>query len=406
VLNGQIIENDVSCDLLAKMALSHAQAGADVVAPSDMMDGRVGVIRKSLEAHGLPDVAIMSYAAKYASAFYGPFRGAAESSPSFGDRKAYQMDPANTDQALLEVALDLEEGMVKRMVVLAACIGLGLVACDADGDGLTNGFEKKEGLDPRLEDTDGDGMSDGDEIEAGTDPLNMDSDGDFLVDGDEIAYGSDPLNMDTDGDGYLDGDEVVEGKDPTDKGSRIYKGYWPYWRDKDDELGNKNFSGAPIAIGDKFPRHVAKDQFKDKVDLYDFAGENQSWEYIIIDASAEWCGPCMGVASWLATGDDPYLEADYGPVREAVEDGRVGWITVMTQDINGLPGDTDAAKRWDDLFPNDMVPVMGDPDSEVEDAIVGAYGGWPSGVLVKAKTMKVVELGHVLDAAAAAMNEI
>ncbi|MCF7974579.1 MAG: porphobilinogen synthase [Phycisphaerae bacterium] len=116
VLNGQTIENDVSCDLLAKMALSHAQAGADVVAPSDMMDGRVGVIRKSLEAHGLPDVAIMSYAAKYASAFYGPFRGAAESSPSFGDRKAYQMDPANSDQAMLEVALDLEEGADMVMV--------------------------------------------------------------------------------------------------------------------------------------------------------------------------------------------------------------------------------------------------------------------------------------------------
>jgi len=116
VLNGQVIENDVSCELLAKMALSHAQAGADVVAPSDMMDGRVGAIRKSLEANDLPDVVIMSYAAKYASAFYGPFRGAAESSPSFGDRKAYQMDPANTDQALQEVALDLEEGADMVMV--------------------------------------------------------------------------------------------------------------------------------------------------------------------------------------------------------------------------------------------------------------------------------------------------
>jgi len=116
VLNGQTIENDISCELLAKMALSHAQAGADVVAPSDMMDGRVGAIRKSLEANDLPDVVIMSYAAKYASAFYGPFRGAAESSPSFGDRKAYQMDPANTDQALQEVALDLEEGADMVMV--------------------------------------------------------------------------------------------------------------------------------------------------------------------------------------------------------------------------------------------------------------------------------------------------
>ncbi len=110
VLKGQVVENDPSCKLLAKMALSHAQAGADVVAPSDMMDGRVAAIRGVLESHDLPDVAIMSYAAKYASAFYGPFRGAAESSPSFGDRKTYQMDPANSDQALQEVMLDIQEG--------------------------------------------------------------------------------------------------------------------------------------------------------------------------------------------------------------------------------------------------------------------------------------------------------
>jgi porphobilinogen synthase len=116
VLNGQVIENDPSCKLLAKMALSHAQAGADVVAPSDMMDGRVAAIREALESNGLPDVAIMSYAAKYASAFYGPFRGAAESSPSFGDRRTYQMDPANSDQALQEVALDIQEGADMVMV--------------------------------------------------------------------------------------------------------------------------------------------------------------------------------------------------------------------------------------------------------------------------------------------------
>ncbi len=116
VLNGKVVENDPSCKLLAKMALSHAQAGADVVAPSDMMDGRVAAIREALESNGLPDVAIMSYAAKYASAFYGPFRGAAESSPSFGDRRTYQMDPANSDQALQEVMLDIQEGADMVMV--------------------------------------------------------------------------------------------------------------------------------------------------------------------------------------------------------------------------------------------------------------------------------------------------
>jgi len=104
------IDNDATCELLAKVALSHAQAGADVVAPSDMMDGRVKYIREALEENGFENVAIMSYAAKYASAFYGPFRDATESAPSFGDRRTYQMDPVNSDQAMAEIALDIEEG--------------------------------------------------------------------------------------------------------------------------------------------------------------------------------------------------------------------------------------------------------------------------------------------------------
>jgi len=108
--NGKI-DNDPTCELLAKTALSHAQAGADIVAPSDMMDGRVRYIREALEGNGFENVAIMSYAAKYASAFYGPFRDAAESTPAFGDRRTYQMDPAaSADQAMAEIALDIEEG--------------------------------------------------------------------------------------------------------------------------------------------------------------------------------------------------------------------------------------------------------------------------------------------------------
>ncbi|OHB63116.1 MAG: delta-aminolevulinic acid dehydratase [Planctomycetes bacterium RBG_13_50_24] len=104
------VDNDPTCELLAKMALSHAQAGADIVAPSDMMDGRVRYIREALEENGFENVAIMSYAAKYASAFYGPFREAAESAPAFGDRRTYQMDPPNADEAMAEIALDIEEG--------------------------------------------------------------------------------------------------------------------------------------------------------------------------------------------------------------------------------------------------------------------------------------------------------
>lgn len=107
--NGRI-ENDKTCALLAKMALSHAQAGADIVAPSDMMDGRVRAIRNMLDSEQLTETVIMAYSAKYASAYYGPFRDAAHSAPSEGDRKSYQMDPGNSTEAMREIRLDIEEG--------------------------------------------------------------------------------------------------------------------------------------------------------------------------------------------------------------------------------------------------------------------------------------------------------
>jgi porphobilinogen synthase len=107
---GGCVINDVTLEMLATVAVSHAEAGADMVAPSDMMDGRVGAIRTALDAEGFTDLPIMSYAAKYASAYYGPFREAADSAPAFGDRKAYQMDPANVEEALREVELDIDEG--------------------------------------------------------------------------------------------------------------------------------------------------------------------------------------------------------------------------------------------------------------------------------------------------------
>ncbi|HPC96168.1 MAG TPA: porphobilinogen synthase [Sedimentisphaerales bacterium] len=123
VIKNHRLDNDATCELLAKTALSHAQAGADIVAPSDMMDGRIGAMRQVLEKNGFDHVAILSYAAKFASAFYGPFRDAAESAPSpemaaagLGDRKTYQMDPANAREALREIALDIDEGADMVMV--------------------------------------------------------------------------------------------------------------------------------------------------------------------------------------------------------------------------------------------------------------------------------------------------
>jgi porphobilinogen synthase len=110
VVEDGVVQNDPTVDRLVAEALAHARAGADIVAPSDMMDGRVGAIRRALDAAGFVDTLIMAYAAKYASGFYGPFREAAESTPQFGDRRGYQMDPANAEEALREVGLDLGEG--------------------------------------------------------------------------------------------------------------------------------------------------------------------------------------------------------------------------------------------------------------------------------------------------------
>jgi porphobilinogen synthase len=116
VVEGEVVKNDPSLERLASTALSHARAGAQMVAPSDMMDGRVAAIREALDHNGFEDLPILSYAAKYASAFYGPFREAAQSTPQFGDRRTYQMDPPNRREALREMQLDLEEGADALMV--------------------------------------------------------------------------------------------------------------------------------------------------------------------------------------------------------------------------------------------------------------------------------------------------
>jgi porphobilinogen synthase len=110
------VDNDLTLELLAKTAISHAEAGADVVAPSDMMDGRVGVLRSQLDAEGYSELPIVAYSSKFASAFYGPFREAAESAPAFGDRRGYQLDPANAREAVREAKLDVEEGADVVMV--------------------------------------------------------------------------------------------------------------------------------------------------------------------------------------------------------------------------------------------------------------------------------------------------
>lgn len=121
VLKDGQVDNDATCEILAKVAVSHAEAGADIVAPSDMMDGRVGVIRQALDEASFSETAIMAYSAKFASAYYGPFRDAAKCAPAFGDRWGYQMDPANVAEAMREIQLDIEEGADIVMVKPALC---------------------------------------------------------------------------------------------------------------------------------------------------------------------------------------------------------------------------------------------------------------------------------------------
>ena len=280
-------------------------------------------------------------------------------------------------------------------------------ALDSDGDGLTDAEEEAMGLDPQSADSDGDGLDDSVELDLGTDPLNPDTDEDTLDDGEEVDLGTDPLVEDSDGDTYRDGDEVFEGTDPLKKGNRIYKGYWPYYRDKDDALGNASFDGGSLSINERIPRHVAPDHHGDSVDLYDFGASGYGYSHIVIDASAEWCGPCQATSLWLAGGPDYYdLEPSYGPVREAVDSGDLMWITVMTQDSSGRPGDQATCERWDDAFGHENVPVIADPSGDIEAYIVGYYGGWPAGVAVKRKTMKVQAAGHVLDAAGYVLGEL
>lgn len=132
IIKGETVDNDATLEMLAKIAVSHARAGADILAPSDMMDGRIGVIRAALDEAGYKDVIIMAHAVKYASGFYGPFRDAAESAPHFGDRKSYQMDPASgTRQALQEVSMDIEEG-ADMVIIKPGLAYLDLVAAAYD----------------------------------------------------------------------------------------------------------------------------------------------------------------------------------------------------------------------------------------------------------------------------------
>lgn len=232
-------------------------------------------------------------------------------------------------------------------------------------------------------------------------PVDPDRDDDGLLDAEEEELGTDPEAADSDLDTYIDGHEVHAGTDPLDADSRVYQGYWPYNPDK-DAIVDPGFTGRPLDVGDVFGRVAGTDQHGEVVDLYDFVGSN---EFIIIDASATWCGVCMQTSEWLSGGEDPQnYEVLFGPARALVDSGEVRWITFMT-DNGGGPASSDEVRVWDDRSPHERVPVLTDPDSHVLmglNAGISYFGSeyfyFPSFVVLDGTTFEVLLRGFAWDA--------
>lgn len=263
-----------------------------------------------------------------------------------------------------------------RLMVMAPVVGLALTGCifggDSDGDGLSNKEEKDLGLDPDSTDSDGDGLDDALELEIGSDPLSEDSDGDT----------------------YLDLWEVNEGTDPADEDDRIYTGYWPYNPDK-ESVEDPGYNG-PLSVGDFVWSFSGKDQFGEKVDLFDFLGQGKD---VIVDASAEWCGPCQITSLWLSSGGEiDYFgyEADFKKLRNAIDNGDVYWVTVIVQNNAGGASTVTTVKNWDESYPHELIPVITDKGDMLEGTI-GTTGFFPTGMLLD-ENGEVLVIGGMDDA--------
>lgn len=224
-------------------------------------------------------------------------------------------------------------------------------------------------------DSDGDGLTDKEEADLGTNPDAFDSDGDGLGDYEEhIDLGTDPTEVDSDGDGYEDGWELDAGTDPTDSTSAIYTGGWPYNPDK-DALGGPDLAAASApAEGVAFARVQFVDQHGDTVDLYDVMGQGVP---VVVDVSAEWCGPCNNVSATLSSSGG---WTQYWPnLKATVDAGKVIWITMLGQDNQRNTPTVEVLHRWDSLYPHPDVPVMASsPDFNSKYITIG----WPSLYLV------------------------
>jgi len=233
-------------------------------------------------------------------------------------------------------------------------IVLALVGCTGGGPGSDNSNSTPNpgsDVDPATVDSDDDGLTDQQEADLGTDPQLADSDDDRLLDGAEVDASTDPLNADSDGDSYADGDEVTEGTDPLDETSVIYTGGWPYDPFK-GEISDPGFSGA-ISVGGIYPDLIGIDQFGQEVHVYDFA---QSGEPVVIDLSTVWCGPCNAWADYLSGGDDVNLGVPN--IRDAIETGRLHWVTVLLEDVNYKEPHPSDSVNWVTAYPDENIPVL------------------------------------------------
>jgi hypothetical protein len=225
-------------------------------------------------------------------------------------------------------------------------------------------------------DSDSDGLTDAEEADLGLDANNDDTDGDGVLDGEEVELGLDGNAIDSDGDGYRDGDEIAEGSDPASETSKIYEGGWPYNAAKADI----DESAVPdtIEVGELFMHFTAKDQFADTVDVWDY--KNDEGKYIIVDISAQWCGPCNAMSAWL-DGDLPDFD-DYGwkGVREAVDSGDVYWITILGEDQRGNTARQFVTEQWFAEYPHPNIAILADTDYSSADFAQLQY--WPTVIVL------------------------
>lgn len=222
----------------------------------------------------------------------------------------------------------------------------------------------------------------------------MDSDGDGLSNSEESSLGTDPNDPDTDGDGYDDGDEVDAGSDPTDEDDGIFTGGWPF--DADLEDCDDSFPGT-ASVGEDLPCFTMQDQFDE---AYSIGHMRESAGYMVLDLGATWCGPCNSMADWLDGANNGFMPDDYEPVREAVWDGDVRWVTTLFQDGQGNPADWRDAEDWYDNYPTENVPVLADEGSDLINWIDAP--GIPSLSLVDLETMEMV----IVDDTSAVMNRV